>query len=162
MMKRIKFIIFIVLCIATWNKQNINVSKHERELMLSTSIGQVRKVSYYDDNIINTNRNDLVHRTYGNSLSLNKGSTCYIYDLSVKEKLDGEAYITIVNVLTGKEKIIEKFYHQNHVQYTVTENGVFRIYLISKKMSYDLTERVTVSYVCQNKPDGIVDCTSYK
>lgn len=159
-MKRIKLIILIVFCIAAWNKENISVSTYEKELILSTSIAQVRKGSYNDDKVLNINNNDLVHRTYGNSLSLNKGSTCYIYDLSVKEELDGEAYITIVNVLTGKEKIIEKFYHQNYVQYTVTENGVFRIYLISKKMSYDLTERVTVSHVCQNEPDGIVDCIS--
>lgn len=159
-MERIKLIILIVFCIAAWNKENISVSTYEKELMLSTSIDQVRKGSYNDDNVLDVNSNDLVHRTYGNSLSLNKGSTCYIYDLSVKEELGGEAYITIVNVLTGKEKIIEKFYHQNYVQYTVTENGVFRIYLISKKMSYDLTERVTVSHVCQNEPDGIVDCIS--
>lgn len=157
-MKRIKLIILIVFCIAAWNKENISVSTYEKELILSTSIAQVRKGSYNDDKVLNINNNDLVHRTYGNSLSLNKGSTCYIYDLSVREELDGEAYITIVNVLTGKEKIIEKFYHQNYVQYTVAENGVFRIYLISEKMSYDLTERVTVSRVCQNEHDGIVDC----
>lgn len=104
-MKRIKFGILIVLCIALWNGQNIYVSKQEKKLMPSTSIGLAGKVSYHEDSF-NTNRNDLVYRTYGNALSLNKGSTCYIYDLSIKEELDGEAYLTIVNVLTQKEKVI--------------------------------------------------------
>ena len=157
-MKKIKLFILIIFCIAIWNEENTVVSTNDKALILSTNKDKGSEVICNDDSILNTEANDLVHRSYGNALSLDKGSTCYIYNMSLKQEPDDEAYITIVNILTGKEQIIDKFHHQDYVQYTVPEDGVFCIYLISKNLTYDLTEQVTVSRICENESDGITNC----
>lgn len=152
----IKYIILLFVCVVIWYNNKVVISTKEQVLINSNNRDSIESCWDYDK--INNSKNDLVYHEYGYALLLNKGCTCYIYDLVINIVPKGQAYIVIANILTGEEKIIDKYNNQDYMEYTVDEDGVFYFYLSFEEMKYDLTKQVRVSYICNNESKGIINC----
>lgn len=159
-MRKFKLPMLLILSFIIWNNHEVKISTTAPTAIVSRNSMNAQEMLPREVQMCNNAKDDsnLVYRNYGNALSLNAGSTCYLYDMSVTEEPKGEAYITIVNILTGEEKVIERYVHQDYIEYTVVEDGEFYIYLISADTRYDLTDQVSVSYICENNSQGLTQC----